>query len=144
MSSDCYRARFEFTMLQTIANLNKVAVRVSDVNGQETPCCSLPLIGTREDLDPQSTKHICDILYWLIRQNAEVSTSRHSVFGEIRDRHGILEADLVGSEVQRPFAGTLLPGLHAKRRLVKRDRTVNVSYTEDDMIKTYNLHVYSQ
>ena len=130
--------------LQTIANLDEVTVWIPEVNGQEPPGGTLPLVWAGEDLDSQVAKSIRDFVYWVLSQEAEVPAPWYSLAGKVGSQHGILEADLVGTEVQRPFARTFLPGLHTESLLVKRDGAVNVSYTEYYVIKTDNLHVYSQ
>jgi hypothetical protein len=83
------------TSLQTIADLDQVAVRVLEVNGQEPACGTLPLIWTGEDLDPKSAQRLRDFLYWVVRQETEVPTPWDGLASNLGDRRGILEADLV-------------------------------------------------
>ena len=45
--------------------------------------------------------------------------------------------------MQRPFAGTLFPGLHAEDPLVERDGAVNVGYAKNDVVEAGQLHSYS-
>src|SRR5262245_9687283 len=69
---------------ESVANLDQVTIRVSEVYRKELSCRAFAHVWTSKDVDTHSAKQVCDILHRLVCQDAEVSASWHSVAGDVR------------------------------------------------------------
>src|SRR3546814_16613711 len=70
-----------------------------------------------------------------IAEQAEIAAAGHGVARDRGGGAGVLQADLVGAELQRPFAGPLLARGHAEDALVKGARRIDVVHAEDDVVE---------
>src|SRR3546814_15345010 len=70
-----------------------------------------------------------------IAEQAEIAAAGHGVARDRGGGAGVLQADLVGAELQRPFAGPLLARGHAEDAIATRARRIDVVHAEDDVVE---------
>jgi len=66
------------TRLQLVADLNKIAIRIFEVNREDRPSRACPLGRSVDDLDAFALKVRDNGINWRLRQNAEVTASGRS------------------------------------------------------------------
>jgi len=126
--------------LQLVADLNKIAIRILEVNREDRPSRAGPLGRSVDDLNAFAPKVRDNGINWRRRQNAEVTASGHSITRNTRRGARVLQAYLVRTKVQRPLARSLFTRRHAQHTFIKLARRRYISDTENDMIESAHLH----
>lgn len=90
-----------------VADLNKIAVRIFEVDREDRPSRACSLGRSVDDLDAIALKVQDNGINWRLRQNAEVTASGHRITRNARRGARVLQAYLVRTKVQRPLARSL-------------------------------------